>query len=109
MRRPLKTVFAVLAFLAVVSSPTAGIAGSQRRLALVIGNASYAGHALATPVNDAALISQTLQAAGFEVTGARDLDEVLLRRAFHDFADKLNSAGPDAIAVVYFAGDGVQF
>ena len=109
MQRPLKTVFAILAFLAVVSSPTAGTAGPEKRLALVIGNASYTGHALATPVNDAALISQTLQAAGFEVTGARDLDEALLRRAFREFADKVANAGPDAVAVVYFAGEGLQF
>jgi uncharacterized caspase-like protein len=109
MQRPLKTVFAVLAFLAVVSSPAAATAGLQKRLALVIGNASYTGHALATPVNDAALISQTLQSAGFEVTGARDLDEALLRRAFREFADKVANAGPAAIVVVYFAGDGLQF
>jgi len=98
-----------MAFLAVVSSPAAGTAGSQKRLALVIGNVSYPSHALATPVNDAALISQTLQAAGFEVTGARDLDGVLLRRTFRDFADKVTNAGPDAIALVYFAGEGLQF
>ena len=43
----------------------------EKRLALVIGNASYKTKPLATAVNDAALIAQTLQSAGFDVIGAR--------------------------------------
>ena len=105
----LKTLLAVLAFCAAVSLRPAGAAASEKRLALVIGNASYKAKALATPVNDAALIAQTLQAAGFDVMGARDLDEGLLRQTFRDFTDKVTNAGPDAVAVVYFAGYGLQF
>jgi uncharacterized caspase-like protein len=105
MLRLLKTSFAFLAFLAVVS----GASASERRLALVIGNASYKAKALATPVNDAALIAQTLQAAGFDVTGARDIKGDLLRQTFRDFADRVAKAGPDAVAAVYFAGHGLQF
>ena len=30
-------------------------------------------------------------------------------RDFHDFADKVANAGMDTVAVVYFAGDGLQF
>jgi uncharacterized caspase-like protein len=103
-----KTSLAVLAFLAVVSLPPAGAAASEKRLALVIGNAAYKAKALATPVNDAALIAQTLQAAGFDVTGARDLDGDLLRQTFRDFVDRVAKAGPDAVAAVYFAGYGLQ-
>ena len=47
----------------------------EKRLALVIGNASYKAKPLATAVNDAALISQTLQSAEFDVIGTRDLDQ----------------------------------
>ena len=103
-----KTSLAVLAFFAVVSLPPAGAAASEKRLALVIGNAAYKAKALATPVNDAALIAQTLQAAGFDVTGARDLDGDLLRQTFRDFVDRVAKAGPDAVAAVYFAGYGLQ-
>src|SRR5215471_2446410 len=60
----------------------------ERRIALVIGNAAYQTGALATAANDAGLIAQTLQAAGFDVVGARDLDQDTLRRAFRDFFDK---------------------
>jgi Caspase domain len=61
------------------------------------------GRPLATTVNDAALIAQTLQAAGFDVVGARDLDDGL-RQTFRDLIDRVVKAGPDAVAVVYFAG-----
>ena len=64
---------------------------------------------LATPANDAGLIAQTLQAAGFDVTGARDLDGKSLRAAFRDFLDKAQASGPDAgAAFVYLAGYGLQ-
>lgn len=109
MQRLLKILIAFLAFLATVSSPPAGATASEKRLALVIGNASYRAKALATSVTDAALIAQTLQTAGFDVMGARDLDGDLLRQTFRDFADRVTNAGPDVIVVVYFAGYGLQF
>jgi uncharacterized caspase-like protein len=109
MHQLLKILFLFLAILAVVSLPQAGAAASEKRLALVIGNASYKAKTLATPVNDAALIARTLQAAGFDVMGARDLDGDLLGQAFRDFTERVRSAGPDAVAAVYFAGYGQQF
>ena len=42
----------------------------EKRIALVVGNAAYAKSPLATAANDAGLIAQTLQAAGFDVIGA---------------------------------------
>ncbi len=81
---------------------------AERRIALVIGNANYQTGALATPANDAGLVAQTLQAAGFDVSGARDLDQESLRRAFRDFLDKAGSAGPDTVAYIYLSGYGLQ-
>src|SRR3981189_1003113 len=81
---------------------------SERRIALVIGNANYQARALPTPANDAGLIAQTLQAAGFDVTGARDLDQDTLRRALRDFLDQASASGPDTIAYVYGSGYGLQ-
>ena len=63
---------------------------------------------LATAANDAGLIAQTLQAAGFDVVGARDLDGETLRRSFRDFIQKAQSSGPDTVAMVYLAGYGMQ-
>ena len=84
-------------------------AAQNPRIALVIGNATYRDAALATTANDAGLIAQTLQAAGFDVVGARDLDGQSLRTAFRDFLDKASAAGPDMQAFVYLAGRGVQY
>jgi uncharacterized caspase-like protein len=86
----------------------ASAARAEQRIALVIGNAAYQAQALTTPANDAGLIAQTLQAAGFDVVGARDLDQDTLRRAFRDFLDKATAAGPDTVAFIYVAGYGVQ-
>src|SRR5262249_20207925 len=85
-----------------------GAARAEKRVALVIGNASYQAGALTTPANDAGLIAQTLQAAGFDVAGARDLDQDSLRRAFRDFLEKATAAGPDTVAFIYMSGYGLQ-
>src|SRR5262245_61956323 len=83
-------------------------ASAEKRFALVIGNAGYQVGALTTPANDAGLIAQTLQAAGFDLVGARDLDQDSLRRAFRDFLEKVTGAGPNTVAFIYVSGYGVQ-
>ncbi|MCA6125136.1 caspase family protein [Bradyrhizobium sp. WSM 1704] len=80
----------------------------EKRLALVVGNGAYEAGALQTAANDAGLIAQTLQAAGFDVIGARDLDGETLRKSFRDFVQKVQEAGPNTVAFVYLAGYGVQ-
>src|ERR1700704_354748 len=85
-----------------------GAASAEKRIALVIGNAGYQVGALNTPANDAGLIAQTLQAAGFDVVGARDLGQDSLRRAFRDFVEKATGSGPGTVAFVYVSGYGLQ-
>ena len=80
----------------------------EKRIALVIGNADYQAGKLQTPANDAGLIAQTLQAAGFDVVGARDLDQESLQRGFKDFLDKASSSGPNTIAFIYLNGYALQ-
>src|SRR5438105_5014854 len=80
----------------------------EKRIALVVGNGAYAKAPLATAANDAGLIAQTLQAAGFDVIGARDLDGDTLRKSFRDFVQKAQSSGPGTVAMVYLAGYGLQ-
>jgi uncharacterized caspase-like protein len=83
-------------------------AEAEKRIAFVVGNGAYEAGPLATPANDAGLIAQTLQAAGFDVAGARDLDGEALRAAFRDFLDKAQASGPETVAFVYLAGYGAQ-
>jgi uncharacterized caspase-like protein len=101
------------AFLVAGAAPAATFAQQAAppnpRIALVIGDSTYPDQTLATPVNDAALIAQTLQAAGFDVVGARDLDEKSVRAALRDFLDRAAAIGPDMQAFVYLAGRAVQY
>jgi uncharacterized caspase-like protein len=105
IRKLIAMAFALIP-LVFVFAPSA--ARAEKRVALVVGNAGYQVGALATPANDAGLIAQTLQAAGFDVVGARDLDQDSLRRALRDFVEKATAAGPDTVAFVYVSGYGVQ-
>src|SRR5215468_7378248 len=98
----------LFALIPLVLAFVSGVARAEKRVALVIGNAGYQAGALTTPANDAGLIAQTLQAAGFDVAGARDLDQDSLRRAFRDFLEKATSSGPDTVAFVYVSGYGLQ-
>lgn len=101
---------AVLAalFAALLICVPANAQQTEKRIALVVGNGAYEGAPIATAANDAGLIAQTLQAAGFDVVGARDLDEDALRKALRDFLDKAAASGPDTVAFVYLAGYGLQ-
>ena len=107
-----------MGFTRLVSAALAGAAlfllngGAQAgnpRIALVIGESAYPDAALPTAANDAGLVAQVLQAAGFDVVGARDLDQKAIRESLRDFLDKANAAGPDMQAFVYFSGRALQY
>jgi uncharacterized caspase-like protein len=84
-----------------------GTALADKRVALVIGNSGYDKVArLGNPVNDAALVAETLKAAGFDsVDLRRDLKIADMRRALRDFIEKSRDAD---IAAVYYAGHGIE-
>jgi uncharacterized caspase-like protein len=98
---------AVAVLLALTVGLRAGVA--ETRFALVIGNSDYRAGALSTPANDAGLVADALTAAGFTVTGAANLDQATLRETIREFIDQVSAAGPDAVALVYFSGYGLQF
>ncbi len=86
-----------------------GADAANPRIALVIGESAYADATLPTTANDAGLVAQVLQAAGFDVVGARDLDQKSVRESLRDFLDKANAAGPDMQAFVYISGRALQY
>jgi len=109
-----KTISAFLAMMLVLAGvaaarPAEAQGPPEKRIALVVGNAAYKVGVLPTPANDAGLIAQTLQAAGFDVLGARDLDQNGMRDAMRDFLTKANASGPNTVVFVYLAGYGVQY
>ncbi|WP_315721000.1 MULTISPECIES: caspase family protein [unclassified Bradyrhizobium] len=79
------------------------------RLALVIGQSAYrAVTPLPNPANDANAMAKMLAEAGFDVTRAADLSQRDLNREVGDFAAKIASKGPDTVALVFYAGHGLQ-
>jgi Caspase domain/PAN domain len=79
---------------------------ADTRVALVIGNASYANTtALPNTRNDARAVAEKLTSIGFDVSLYEDLDGQSFRVALGDFSEKaLNSD----LAVVYYAGHGIE-
>jgi hypothetical protein len=81
----------------------------DQRIALVIGNSNYqSAPNLANPGNDAQSMSQLLNSAGFEVTQATDLTRNDMVRVVQDFTAKVAERGPGTVAMIYYAGHGVQ-
>src|SRR5438552_2629710 len=84
----------------------AGAAITGRRVALVIGNGAYVHvKALPNPSNDARSIAKSLRGIGFAVTEGIDLDRGGMQKMIRDF---LRDAARVQVAVVYYAGHGVQ-
>ncbi|MDF7821827.1 SUMF1/EgtB/PvdO family nonheme iron enzyme [Runella sp. MFBS21] len=83
-------------------------AGTERRLALVIGNKDYTRPEarLQNPLNDANDVTATLQQLGFEVIKRTNLDRAGLETAIDDFAAKLTSYD---VGLFYFSGHGMAF
>ncbi|GKQ53056.1 caspase family protein [Bradyrhizobium sp. Ce-3] len=83
--------------------------GPEQRVALVIGNANYqSAPKLANPGNDAQSMAELLNAAGFEVISATDLRQIDMVKVLQDFSDKVAARGPGTVAMIYYAGHGVQ-
>ncbi|MGB8609026.1 caspase family protein [Bradyrhizobium sp.] len=86
-----------------------GLTGPEQRVALVIGNSHYQHVTqLPNPANDAKAIAQLLNAAGFEVISATDLSHNEMIQVMQDFSAKIAGRGPNTVAMVYYAGHGVQ-
>lgn len=89
-----------------VSSDPVAISQDAPRYALVVGNSAYQiASPLKNPAADAALMAETFEKIGFNVTTVTDAGYVDFNRAVVKYANSL----PDgAISVVYYAGHGVQ-
>jgi Caspase domain len=84
-------------------------ASAENRLALVIGQSAYRSvPALPNPANDAKAVTQLLTDSGFEVSTAADLSQGQMREAVSEFAGKVAAKGADTVALVFYAGHGLQ-
>ena len=96
----------IVATLVLAAAP---VAHAEKRLALVIGQSAYRSvPALPNPANDARKMTELLGTAGFDVTSASDLTQNQMRETVGDFAQKIAANGPDAVALLFYAGHGLQ-
>ncbi len=96
----------VVLLLSVVLVAWASVALADGRVALVVGNSTYAHIGrLPNPANDAAAVSAALRRLGSEVTTNLDAGLTELNQALRMFTRR--SAGAD-VALVFYAGHGLE-
>ncbi len=110
MRRPaFRTFLLASALLAFSQIIPLNDASAETRLALVIGQSAYrAVPELPNAANDAKGMTELLSSAGFNVTSAPNLAQNEMRQAISDFAGKVSAGGADTVALVFYAGHGLQ-
>lgn len=89
-----------------IKTPSKAETVSGYRLALVIGNSSYASSPLKNPVHDAEIMEKGLKQCGFDVIKACDLSQKKMKRKVDEFGKKLKKNG--GIGLFYYAGHGLQ-
>jgi len=100
MKRKLVLLIAVCAFIPAL------FAQSEKRVALVIGNADYKYvKALDNPANDANDMAASLSELGFSVTKLVNADFASMEKARRDFSTDAQGA---QLRLFYYAGHGVQ-
>jgi len=75
------------------------------KLALVIGNSTYAEAPLLNPVNDARDMAKALRGLGFEVIIRENQSQEGMNEAAREFGDRL---GEGMVGLFYYAGHGMQ-
>ncbi|MEW6641632.1 MAG: caspase family protein [Pseudomonadota bacterium] len=107
--RPLRSI--VIAAASLLGSQLIAPSGAhaESRVALVIGQSAYRSVTeLPNPANDAKMMAQMLGDAGFDVISAADLSQTDMRMAVSKFAARIADTGPDTIALMFYAGHGLQ-
>jgi len=80
---------------------------TEKRVALIIGNAGYKSTPLRNSVNDANLMALELKKVGFDVTKVVNGTQNQMRKAISDYGTKL-SKDKNTIGLFYYAGHGIQ-
>lgn len=98
----------IAALVAAIFAISAQAAFADKRVALIIGNSTYKNVVqLPNPAKDAASVGDMFKKAGFDVVDVKlNVGNVEMRRAMRDFAATARNAD---IAVVYYAGHGIEF
>ena len=105
MRRFLKCSWLVALALLAAAALAQDRGPADRRVALVIGNATYKTAPLQNPVNDSRAMAKALRGLGFEVIERQNLSREGFSGVAREFGDKLRGA---TVGLFYFAGHGLQ-
>jgi uncharacterized protein (TIGR02145 family) len=96
----------LLSIIILIISIPAFSQGTEKRVALVIGNYEYIhGGALTWPRQDAATMVSVLQELDFDVTYLNNATYLNMRNAFLDFIRKVETSN---ISLIYYSGHGIQ-
>src|SRR5262245_41510919 len=84
---------------------------AETRLALIITNAKYPSEvgALTNSHKDGEVIATALRHVGFasnHIALAKDADQTVMRTAVAELVERIEKAGPDAVAFFYYSGHG---
>jgi len=98
-----------LALPLLAASTRLGATQGQKRLALVVGNHLYPDPFDLPPIpKNIRDVGAALELRGFKVTTAADLVTPAFLGAIREFAAQVRAAGPDAVALFFFSGHGLQ-
>lgn len=78
----------------------------ERKVAFIVGNATYNSGPLLNPVNDARAVAKALAGLGFEVTVKENFSVREIGSIYREFRAKLPRKG---IGLFFYAGHGIQF
>ncbi|MGE0627741.1 MAG: caspase domain-containing protein [Hyphomicrobiaceae bacterium] len=93
---------------------TDSIGHRYKRVALIIGNSNYSeGKSLANPINDAELMTATLERQGFKIVGgakddAGDGADCNREKIYALISELEREVEPGGTALIYYAGHGIQ-
>ena len=69
----------------------------------------YGPGAIPNALNDAGLVAEALRSIGFEIVEGGDLSQPDFIQGYREFLGKVEAAGPETLAFVYFSGHALSF
>lgn len=108
MKYKSNTIFILVALSMILVAATYTVAGDQegKRVALVIGNASYQNHSvLRNTLNDANDMKTVLEELGFDVRMVRDANQQTMEESVNRFVGSLSRGD---VAFFFFSGHGLE-
>ena len=78
---------------------------SEKRVALIIGNAGYKSMPLKNTINDARAMENALRECDFQIIRALDASRTRMRKAIRNFGEKIKRGG---VGLFYYAGHALQ-